>query len=836
MYKRGAQNATPAADTPGRRKVADLPVTVNPRPNAPGTVQHVRLGDVLERFRDPKPEVRELIRRIRATEDKAARNALKKQLPVVIFSGRFAYRNERGIQAYSGLACIDLDAQDNPDLVALKDLLAQDGYVLAVFASASGRGLKLLVRLSELVDPAADVEALRKAHRAGFEAFRSYLRDVYGLVADTTPDLSRGCYVTWDPDLRVNWDACLFPFRHIPEQAPAARPSGDGAVDLELVESALEAIPMGPSFPYPDWLRIGLALAGTLGVREAVRLMLTYGGGHPGDTPEYLERTFRSARGEIGLGTIFWYAQQYGWRPPRKQRAAGDGQPRLLGAGDVLAELDSPDPDWLVDELLPCGGVSVLVGKPKSGKTTLARAIAVAVAQGRPVLGRNVLQGKVLYLALEGRLRDHARHLAQLGLQPNTPLFVATQATLQAVERWLAEHRFALVVVDTLGVFLKIREINEYGHVLNAVAPALRLAVERGTHLLFLHHSGKGSDARDAIDAPLGSTAIAGSADVVLHIKRFADGVRTLTTVQRIGEDLPETVLMLENNGWVRLQGDVLAFRAERAKALVLEALEAEGPMPRQVLLEALAAEKIKRDAAARALKLLVEEGRVVRLGSGKKGDPFIYALPGTTPEDVAGTDAVQQALELLPETFGPREFRQALGVSRRTAFRRLEELVQQGVLEHLDRGRYRKVTSVADSLEVSAKSCPFAKNKGGQELALPIRKSAPTTEAPAVNRKQQVLERLQALFDAVPVDNPPVVTNNGHSTAHSGNKPDPLAGLRQQVLELAERQGWPAVCVEGLRLEPSGRAWRKAVQAWTERGLQQAMELLAAGENGAPF
>lgn len=306
-------------------EVSCLQVTVNPSPDAPGTVQHVRLGNVLDRFRNPKPEVRALIEQIRATEDKKARDALKKRLPVVVFSGRFAYRNEKGVQGYSGLACIDLDAQDNPgkDLIALKELLAHDGYVLACFSSVSGRGLKLLVRLSELLDPVPDAEALKKAHRAGFEAFRSYLRDVYGLVADCTPDLSRGCYVTLDPDLRVNWDARPFPFRHAPGPPPAVRPSGDGAPDLGLLESALEAIPMGPSFPYHDWLRIGLALAGTLGVQEAVRLMLTYGGGHPGDTPEYLERTFKGARGEIGLGTVFWYAQQYGWRPTRKERAAG---------------------------------------------------------------------------------------------------------------------------------------------------------------------------------------------------------------------------------------------------------------------------------------------------------------------------------------------------------------------------------------------------------------------------------------------------------------------------------------------------------------------------------
>jgi KaiC/GvpD/RAD55 family RecA-like ATPase len=43
--------------------------------------------------------------------------------------------------------------------------------------------------------------------------------------------------------------------------------------------------------------------------------------------------------------------------------------------------------DWLVDQHLPFEGLSLLVGKPKAGKSTFARCLAHAVAHGESFLG-----------------------------------------------------------------------------------------------------------------------------------------------------------------------------------------------------------------------------------------------------------------------------------------------------------------------------------------------------------------------------------------------------------------------------------------------------------------
>ena len=70
-------------------------------------------------------------------------------------------------------------------------------------------------------------------------------------------------------------------------------------------------------------------------------------------------------------------------------------------AASVLLAEPPEEIEWILDEYLPAGGLVLLAGKPKEGKTTLCYELAVRVAQGLPFLGRQTRQGGVLILALE---------------------------------------------------------------------------------------------------------------------------------------------------------------------------------------------------------------------------------------------------------------------------------------------------------------------------------------------------------------------------------------------------------------------------------------------------
>jgi hypothetical protein len=93
---------------------------------------------------------------------------------------------------------------------------------------------------------------------------------------------------------------------------------------------------------------------------------------------------------------------------PKKTRYP-EIEPLPLISVDEL--IDSPEPAgrFLVDRLLFDGGVSVIAGKPKAGKSTLVRTLGVAVARGATWLGRDVRQGPVVYISFEEKRGEVAR-------------------------------------------------------------------------------------------------------------------------------------------------------------------------------------------------------------------------------------------------------------------------------------------------------------------------------------------------------------------------------------------------------------------------------------------
>jgi hypothetical protein len=311
-------------------------------------------------------------------------------------------------------------------------------------------------------------------------------------------------------------------------------------------------------------------------------------------------------------------------RPFEEVAPAPDG-PQLLTAGEILAAADDPEPEWLVEGLLPQGGLAVLAGRPKTGKSVLARALAVAVAQGRDFLERPARKGAVLLLSLEDRKRDVSAHLRRLGLRPEDPLLVATAADgVAQVEKWVATHRPILVMVDTVSRLVRLRDIAAYSEVVAGLDRLLRLARNSGVHILLLHHAPKGSDTRDAVDAPLGSIAISGTADVLLHLKRAQDGTRTLASVQRTGEDLQESVLILGPDGWPALAGTQREHQARQVAEQIAAYLGKHGESTRQEILESVPGDNTAKVAA---LALLEADGRVTKSGAGRRGDPYRYAL-----------------------------------------------------------------------------------------------------------------------------------------------------------------------------------------------------------------
>ena len=306
----------------------------------------------------------------------------------------------------------------------------------------------------------------------------------------------------------------------------------------------------------------------------------------------------------------------------------------LVTLGDLL-NAPEEERDWLVDDMLQAGGFSMMASKPKAGKSTLARCLAIAIAQGRPRLGKNVTQGRVIYIALEEKRAEVSRHFDRMGAQENDPIlsFIdqAPQDAFEQLECEVRERKPALVIIDPLFRFTRIADGNDYAQTTKALEPLLRLARNSGAHVLVTHHSKK-SGGMDG-DEALGSTALFGAVDCLISLKRF-DDFRTAYTRQRYGTDMEEVVLALDGEtGWV----DVNGSRAEADERAMGEAIldflgQTQSATEREITDKVEGRTKLIRTA----LRALVEAQKITRTGQGKKGDPYRYScfrVPGIYQE-----------------------------------------------------------------------------------------------------------------------------------------------------------------------------------------------------------
>lgn len=310
----------------------------------------------------------------------------------------------------------------------------------------------------------------------------------------------------------------------------------------------------------------------------------------------------------------------------------------LTRLGDLLNKPDAPI-DYVLENVLVAGGVSGVFAKPKVGKSTFARNLCLAVARGEQFLGLKTKRGECMYLALEEREEDIRNDFRAMGADGSEPIYVhaasAPAEGIAALCDLVRERRPVLVVIDPLFRLARIRDEKAYAETYTALGPLIDVAREIGTHVMFSHHAGKGMKA-DSVDSPLGSTAIGGVVSTLVVLKRTKNR-RTVETIQRVGADIPETIMEFDSETRrIALGGTRFDAERKECEQEILEFLQGAAEPQTQ--------EQIRNgvDGQTRviraALTALVAAGRVDRTGDGKKGKPFLYAFPNSGSEHIPRT------------------------------------------------------------------------------------------------------------------------------------------------------------------------------------------------------
>ena len=149
-------------------------------------------------------DLKEKVSQIRAEADPAKRSDLKAALlPYFMF---MAFEdNKRDVAHFKSTKFMIQDIDHVGDrMETLRAELKADNRIFMFFTSPSGDGLKVVLALNKYI---IDADVYKKV----YEKFMVKLKEWHNVVSDSsTTDAARACFLSYDPELHVNWT----PIRH----------------------------------------------------------------------------------------------------------------------------------------------------------------------------------------------------------------------------------------------------------------------------------------------------------------------------------------------------------------------------------------------------------------------------------------------------------------------------------------------------------------------------------------------------------------------------------------------------------------------------------------------
>jgi hypothetical protein len=264
---------------------------------------------------------------------------------------------------------------------------------------------------------------------------------------------------------------------------------------------------------------------------------------------------------------------------------------RLEWSSVDLYDAVFPPPKFAIDGLIP-EGLTMLIARPKIGKSWLGLQIGIAVGTGGHALGETVAQGKTLYLALEDsplRMQERMFHKQKAPRETQITVLnewppLSDDRALNGLMEKIKIGGYTLVVIDTLqravGSASVVKDAAKLSKILGAIQ---QFALQHHIALLVIHHSRKtASDIAvgggDVIDDAMGGTEIAGVVDAMLGIYRKRGDANA--TLRVTGRDIGERDLAIKFDNqfccW-QVVGDADAVREGTLQSAILDTIDQLG-------------------------------------------------------------------------------------------------------------------------------------------------------------------------------------------------------------------------------------------------------------------
>lgn len=163
--------------------------------------------------------------------------------------------------------------------------------------------------------------------------------------------------------------------------------------------------------------------------------------------------------------------------------------------------------EWIVEGLLPVGYLAVLAGPPKSGKTSMATALALAVAAGARFAGMSTRQSAVLWLAAEESVQERNLVLRESPLaDPDVPLFTCYDRLniddphdLDLIAAWVRRVDAKLLVVDPLLGAISGRSLADSWAARRTLRALKEFCIVQAVSAVVLHHRKQGGPSHTGV-------------------------------------------------------------------------------------------------------------------------------------------------------------------------------------------------------------------------------------------------------------------------------------------------------------------------------------------------
>lgn len=221
---------------------------------------------------------------------------------------------------------------------------------------------------------------------------------------------------------------------------------------------------------------------------------------------------------------------------PSEFQLTGGGRLKLYSTRELF---ELPAPEWLIDGIIPRGGVVGLYGPPGEGKSFVGLDMAVCVSAGIPWQGHDTYGGMAVYIAAEGGV-GITKRVKALGLKYNLTadqidvawltesISVVGDDSADDIDRLFKRiddeihDQPVLIIVDTLARCFEGNE-NETADMGRFVKGLDRMRLAYGATVMFIHHTNAGGTRER------GNGSLRGAADTMIEISR--DGETSNVTV-----------------------------------------------------------------------------------------------------------------------------------------------------------------------------------------------------------------------------------------------------------------------------------------------------------------